>query len=145
MLPDLIQDGCNPQQVPYLTDGDSLGKRQYIFENDDFIIDEVLVDNLPFRRLYAKSNVKTPQCQVKLTPLSVKNPAYELAKGVNSNILPIKKHMYNGVDRSLSDDNGQAIYSGISCWLGLPRLAKGSKVLICGLQLSLAKFLIEYV
>ena len=52
--------------------------------------------------------------------------------------------MYTGIDKqSLVDDNDQAIYAGISCFLGLPKLMKGSTLLIFGLQLALAKYITE--
>lgn len=62
MIPEFIQNGCDANKAPYLTDADELGQRSYLFQNEDFIIDEVLVEQEPIRRVFLRSNPTTPQC-----------------------------------------------------------------------------------
>jgi hypothetical protein len=57
-----IQNGCDITQVPYLTEADQLGHCGCLFVNDEFIVDEVLVDQQPIRRLFLKSNPAVAQC-----------------------------------------------------------------------------------
>lgn len=139
-MPDFVQNGCDPAKAAYMTDADQLGNRKYLYQNEEFIVDEVVVAGEPIRRLFLKVNPTVPQCQFKLTYMSEANN--KNLKDIGSKILPVKKNMVTGIDRQqLFDDSARFIYSGLKAFFGHPK--NGWKILIFGCQLALAKYLIE--
>lgn len=45
-MPDFAQKRCDIKTISYLMDADELGNRKYLYqkEDDDFVLDEVLVE-----------------------------------------------------------------------------------------------------
>ena len=99
VLPDLIQASCNPNKVPYLTDGDDLGYRNYIYEDKDIIVEEVLVQNQPYRKMFLKTSPTIPLLESRLTYYSCNNPLFEKARDIKSEVLPFKKGFFTGIDK----------------------------------------------
>lgn len=139
-MPDFVQSGFDPNKAPYLTDADQLGQRRYLFQNERIIVDEVIVEGQPIRRLFLRSAPTVPQCQFKLTYMSEANN--KQLKEIGSKILPAKKNMVIGIDKQqLFDDSARFIYSGLNAFVG--HFQAQWKILIGGCQFALAKFLHE--
>lgn len=66
VLKGVVQRNCKLEGIPFLTDGEALGKRAYLFEDDQMYIEEVLIRNEGFRRLIFKSSPQIIQCSFKL-------------------------------------------------------------------------------
>ena len=100
----------------------------------------MLIENEPWRRLFAKSNLVSPIDEVKLTYFSTNNPYFEKAKDIKTSILPFKKGMFPGIDKDSLSKNGKIIYSAISGFLG-KRISKELRILVLGNCFSFGKFM----
>jgi hypothetical protein len=91
---ELLPKGCNPTDVPYVTDGDELGERSYLYRDKDHIIEEVHIDDSYYRRLLITSNIGLVQSQFRLNYYNSNNSNKQYLKDVNAklNPLPPKKN-----------------------------------------------------
>lgn len=61
MIPRLLPKGCLPNEVPYMTDNDELGDREYLYQDKDHIVEEARIDDSFYRRLVISANRGTIQ------------------------------------------------------------------------------------
>ncbi|EAR90517.1 methyltransferase domain protein (macronuclear) [Tetrahymena thermophila SB210] len=145
---DLIPKGCKNLPVPFITDGDEIGDKDVIAQNEEFIIEEILnEEGHALRRLVLKNNISAIQSQYKMTYFSAKNrPDLVEQNKLTKSILPPKKNMVIGIDESYLDfESHRAMIAGLSL-LGADAFEKKElNILVLGAGLcALSKFIYNH-
>ncbi|EGR27714.1 hypothetical protein IMG5_190700 [Ichthyophthirius multifiliis] len=162
----LTPKGCKNKPVPFLTDGDQIGKRNALLENNEFIIDEIMNENNKcIRRLIFKNNIQQIQSQFQIIYFSNKNKPQlvEINKQFQS-ILPPKKNVLVGIDDTHLEFEShkqkknymyqyiyffnlfRAIFAGFSLFNFDQLFQKEFNILVIGCGLcALSKFIYNYL
>ena len=97
----VIPDNCSNLPCPYMTDGDELGERLILKQNNEFIIEEYKADDDNFyRRLLLTKNLNQIQSQFKVTYVPIVPSDTHL---LYKSLMPEKKDFCSGIDNSYLD------------------------------------------
>ncbi len=104
VVPDLIpKDCCNPK-IPFMTDGDEIGEREILYEDQDMFVEEhTLEDDMTYRSLILKSNLGQVQSQSRLKyyDAETRKKTHKFAEELDKlSLLPSKKDRLVGTDET---------------------------------------------